>query len=363
LHTPMRYEGSMRGNDARQEVVFSYLNTEQRIPADHPLRGIRGLLEGSLQELSLHFDALYARRGRPSIAPERLLRALLLMVLYSIRSERQLMEQIEFNLLYRWFVGLNPDDEVWDVTVFTKNRERLMAGEVSERLLQSVVEKARGRGLLSEEHFTVDGTLIQAWANRRSFRPKDPPPTTGSDGGKPCLRDTHESNSDPEARLFKRSRWVQALPSYLGHVLTENRHGLVVAACATQSSTRAERTAGLVMVDSLARAGPITLGADNAYQERDFVEGLRTRGIVPHVAECPGAYRRVSHLRANEREDEGFAVSQRARKLVEKVFGWGKQARAVKQMKLRGLRRVDWMFRLVMATHNLLRLQKLIPAQ
>lgn len=359
----MRYEVSMRGNDDRQDVVFSYLNTEQRIPADHPLRGIRGLLEGSLQQLSLHFDALYARRGRPSIAPERLLRALLLMVLYSIRSERQLMEQIDFNLLYRWFVGLNPDEAVWNVTVFTKNRERLMAGEVSERLLQSVVEQARERGLLSEEHFTVDGTLIQAWANRRSFRPKDPPPAASSDGGKPRLRDTHESTSDPEARLFKRSRWVQALPSYLGHVLIENRHGLVVAACATQSSTRAERDAGLAMVDALQRAGPITVGADNAYQERDFVEGLRERGIVPHVAECPGAYRRVSHLRAEERADAGFGVSQRARKLVEKVFGWGKQARSVKQMKLRGTRRVDWMFRLVMATHDLLRLQKLIPAQ
>jgi transposase len=305
----MGYEGSMRGDDERQEVVFSYLNTEQRIPADHPLRGIRELLENSLREMSLHFDALYAQRGRPSIAPERLLRALLLMVLYSIRSERQLMEQINYNLLYRWFVGLNPDDEVWDVTVFTKNRERLMRGEVSGRLLDSVVEQARGRGLLSEEHFTVDGTLIQVWANRRSFRPKDPPPARGSEGGKPCLRDTHESTSDPEARLFKRSRWVAALPSYLGHVLTENRHGLVVAACATQSSTRAEREAGLRMVDGLKRAGPMTLGADNAYQERDFVAGLRARGVVPHGAECPGAYRRVSHLQAEERADTGFEVS------------------------------------------------------
>jgi transposase-like protein DUF772/DDE family transposase len=272
------------------------------------------------------------------------------------------MEQINYNLLYRWFVGLNPDDEVWDVTVFTKNRERLMRGEVSERLLQAVVEQARGRGLLSEEHFTVDGTLIQAWANRRSFPPKDPP-TVGCDGGKLRLRDTHESTSDREARLFKRSRWVAALPSYLGHVLTENRHGLVVAACATQCSTRAERDAGLALADGLKGAGPITLGADNAYQERDFEEGLRARAIVPHVAECPGAYRRVSHLRAEERADAGFQVSQRARKLVEKVFGWGKQNRPVKQIKLRGVRRVDWMFRFVMATHNLLRLQKLIPAQ
>src|SRR6195256_3363403 len=212
----------MRGPDEKQGEVFSYVPLENRIPRDHPLRRIRPMVDRGLQEMWTHFEALYARRGRPSIAPERLLRALLLQALYSIRSETQLMEQLDYNLLYRWFVGLNPDDPVWDVTVFTKNRERLMRGEVSERLLESVVEQARGGGLLSEEHFTVDGTLIQAWANRRSFRPKDPPPARGGEGGKPCLRDTHESTSDAEARLFKRSRWVAALPSYLGHVLTEN---------------------------------------------------------------------------------------------------------------------------------------------
>jgi transposase len=354
----------MRGNDEQQGVAFSYVNIEDRIPINHPLRGIRRLVDASLRELWRHFEGLYARRGRPSIAPEKLVRGLLLMVLYSIRSERQLMEQIQFNELYRWFVGLNRDDEVWDVSVFTKNRERLMAGEVSHRLLGAVVEQARGEGLLSEEHFTVDGTLIQAWASRRSFRSKQPPPSQGTGrGGKLCLRDTHESTTDGEARLFKRNGAVAAVPSYLGHVITENRHGLVVAACVTQSSTQAEREAGLAMLSQMAGKRPITLGADNAYQERDFIERLRAQGVVPHVAECPPGYRRPSYLRAAERGTAGFCLSQRARKLVEKVFGWGKQARPMKQVKLPGRRRVEWLFRLVVTAQNLLRLQKLIPAQ
>src|ERR1700716_553365 len=210
----------MRGKDEQQLDVYSYVSPEQRVPQDHPLRLLRVMTDEALRDLQPRFNKLYAKTGRPSIAPEKLVRALLLQALYSVRSERQLMEQMDYNLLFRWFVGLNMDDPVWDVTVFTKNRERLMRGEVSERLLESVVEQARGGGLLSEEHFTVEGTLIQAWANRRSFRPKDPPPARGGEGGKPCLRDTHESTSDAEARLFKRSRWVAALPSYLGHVLT-----------------------------------------------------------------------------------------------------------------------------------------------
>ena len=364
VHNEVGYIRGMRGNDEQQGVVFSYINIEERIPKQHPLRGIRQMVDASLRELSGHFEALYERRGRPSIPPERLLRALLLMVLYSIRSERQLMEQIQFNELYRWFVGLNRDDEVWSASVFTKNRERLMSGEVTQRLLEVVVEQARGQRLLSEEHFTVDGTLIQAWASRRSFRAKQPPPSSGTGaGGRLCLRDTHQSSSDAEARLFKRNGAVAAVPSYLGHVLTENRHGLVVAACVTQSSTQAEREAGLAMLARIRRGKSITLGADNAYQERDFIEGLRRQAVVPHVAECPPGYRRPSYLTAAERETVGFGLSQRARKLVEKVFGWGKQARPMKQVKLRGQRRVDWLFRLVVTAQNLLRLQKLIPAQ
>ena len=245
----------MRGPDEKQSEVFSYVPLEQRIPRDHPLRRIRPMVDRGLDEMWSHFEALYARRGRPSIAPERLLRALLLQALYSIRSETQLMEQLDYNLLYRWFVGLNPDDPVWDVTVFTKNRERLMAGEVSQRLLEAVLRQAGEHDLLSEEHFTVDGTLIQAWASRKSFVPKQKPPEKGSGSrGKKLLRDTHESKSDPEARLFKKSAAGQAQPSFLGHLITENRNGLVMAALATPCATSAEREAALAMLDQWGRS-------------------------------------------------------------------------------------------------------------
>lgn len=354
----------MRGNDEQQEVVFSYVSAEQRIPQDHPLRGIRAMVDAALRDLDLHFAGLYARRGRPSIPPEKLVRALLLMILYSIRSERQLMEQTNYNLLYRWFVGLNMDDEVWDATVFTKNRERLMQGEVSQRLLESVVEQARARQLLSEEHFTVDGTLIQAWASRRSFRPKQEPPQRGTGArGRKLLRDTHESTTDPEARLFKRSAAAAAVPSYLGHVLIENRNGIVVAACATQSSQSAEREAALEMLKQLRIAGPITLGADKGYQEERFIQALRSRNVRPHVAEFEPNPNWPNWLMEGERRDPGFAVSQKRRKLVEKVFGWSKLDRALKQVKLRGERKLDWLVRLMATAHNLVRMGGLIPAQ
>src|SRR5271157_1370612 len=342
----------------------------------HPLRRIRAMMDRALKELWAHFEALYARRGRPSIPPEKLLRALLLQVLYSLRSERQLMEQMNYNLLYRWFVGLNPDDAVWDVTVFTKNRERMMQGEVSERLLGAVLEQARAHGLLSEEHFTVDGTLIEAWASRRSFVPKDPPPTAGTGaGGKKLLRDTHVSTTDPDARLYKKSTAGESKPSYLGHGIVENRNGLVVAACATQSSTTAEREAALAMLDEMQRAGrstttspqPITLGADKLYQEEKFIAALRERNIAPHVAE----YEKVSthwpnFLTEAERSDPRMAISQKKRKLVEMVFGWGKLDSIMRKLKLQGVKRVDWLFRLLATANNLVRmvkLQKLIPAQ
>jgi transposase len=354
----------MRGENEQQEAVFSYVSAEQRIPQDHPLRAIRPMVDAGLRGLSVHFDALYARRGRPSIAPERLIRALLLQVLYSIRSERQLMEQINYNLLYRWFVGLNMDDEVWDVTVFTKNRERLMAGEVSQRLLESVVEQAREQQLLSEEHFTVDGTLIQAWASRRSFRPKQDPPAGGSGArGRKLLRDTHESTTDPEARLFKRSAAAAAVPSYLGHVLIENRNGLVVAACATQSSQTAERDAALAMVKQARLTGSATLGADKGYQEERFIRALRAHKVRPHVAEFEPNPKWPNWLTASERQDPGWAVSQKRRKLVEKVFGWSKLDRVLRQVKLRGTGKIDWLVRLVATAHNVVRMSRLIPVQ
>jgi transposase len=355
----------MRGDDERQEIVFSYVNAEDRIPKDHPLRGIRSMVELALRDLDLHFEALYARRGRPSIAPEKLVRALLLMILYSIRSERQLMEQINYNLLFRWFVGLTMDDAVWDATVFTKNRERLMQGEVAERLFDAVLAQARAKDLLSEEHFTVDGTLIRAWASRNSFHPKDEPPSQGTgSGGKMLLRDTHESKTDPQARLYKKSDSGAAVPSYLGHIVTENRHGLAVAGCATQSSTTAEREACLQMLAALPRGKRrITLGADKQYQDPEFVSTLRRREVIPHIAEYEkGANVGKNSLMAEERESEGFRISQQKRKLVEKVFGWSKLDRVLRQVKVRGLAKVEALFCLAMAAHNLCRMQTLIYA-
>ena len=325
------------------------------------------MIDRSLQELSPHFDIYYARRGRNSIPPERLLRALLLQILHSTRSERQLMEQLNYHLLFRWFVGLNPDDPVWDVTVYTKNRERLMKMGASEKLLAAVVHQAEEAQLLSTEHFTVDGTLIQAWANRRSFQPKDPQKVVGTGArGKKLLRDTHESQTDPQARLY--SKGGPSLPSYVGHIVTENRNGLVVQACATQSSKTAEREAGLQMLERLrrktdaptGRVQPVTVGADKAYQEEIFVNGLRQLGIIPHVAEYEPNPKWPNWLREEERQHPGFSISQRKRKLIEKVFGWGKQQRAVKQIKLRGQARVDWMFQLIMTGYNLVRMVKLM---
>jgi transposase len=357
----------MRGQDEQQGVVYSYINIEDRIAMDHPLRAIRTMMDRGLEELSPQFDAHYAKKGRNSIPPERLLRALLLQVLYSIRSERQLMEQLNYNLLFRWFVGLNPDDPIWDVTVYTKNRERMIRIGASEKLLAAVVKQAETAQLLSAEHFTVDGTMIQAWANRSSFQPKAPQTVVGTGArGKKLLRDTHESKSDSDARLY--SKGGPSLPSYLGHVVMENRNGLVVDACATQSSTTAERDAALKMLGRLPRKNdpktgktqPLTVGADKAYQEEKFVKGVRQLEGVPHVAEYEPNPKWPNWLSEEERQQEGFGISQSKRKLIEKVFGWGKQDRAVKQTKLRGHERVDWMFRLVMAGYNLVRMVKLL---
>lgn len=274
--------------------------------------------------------------------------------------------------LFRWFVGLNPDDEVWDASVFSKNRERLLAGDVSQRLLAAVVRQAGEQQLLSEDHFTVDGTLIEAWASRKSFQPKDPPPAKGTGcRGKKLLRDTHESKTDPEARLYKKSAAGESRPSYLGHVLMENRHGLVVAACVTQSSTTAEREAALGMLEARGRnpdprtaaMKAVTLGADKLYQEEKFITGLRQRRVVPHVAEYQTNESWPNWLTEEERNHPGFAVSQKKRKLVEKVFGWAKLDSILQQVKLRGRSKVDWLFGLLMCGFNLVRMVKLIPAQ
>ena len=371
FHSEIGYVSSMRGDEQEQEAMFSYVSLEQRVAGDHPLRAIRRMVDQALADLSLHFDSLYSRRGRPSKPPEQLIRALLLQVLYGVRSERQLMERIRYDLLFRWFVGLAMDEEEWVATVFTKNRNRLMQGEVSERLLRAIVEQARSKNLLSEEHFTVDGTILEAWTNRRTFQPKEPPPSQGTGSrGKKLLRDTHESKVDPQARLYKKSAAGECKPSYRGHVMLENRNGLVVEALATQSSTTAEREAALAMLNAMgmkAGAEPPagkrwTLGADKLYQEQKFIEGLRQRKIAPHVAEYEACANWPNWLTAAERSDPGFAISQKKRKLVEMVFGWGKLHSIMRKLKLRGLNRVDWLFRFLATANNLMRMVKLIPA-
>lgn len=357
----------MRGEEQKQVAMFSYVTMEQRIPADHPARAIRAMVDRALERLDAEFEQLYSHTGRPSIAPERLLRASLLMVLYSVRSERQLMERLGYDLLFRWFVGLEMDDAVWDVTVFTKNRERLIAGETSERLLQSVLVDAREHGLLSEEHFTVDGTLLQAWASARSFKEKENPPAPGSgsgSGGEVLLRDKVESSTDADARLYKKATADKAVPAYQGHALIENRNGLVVAAEASPAATVAEREAALRMLDRSVASGPerqTTLGADTQYQEAEFVQALRDRGVAPHVSEYVNGNRGKNSLTGEERADPRRAISQKKRKLIEKSFGWAKSVAGLRQVKLRGLERVDWYYRLAVVGYNLVRMRKLIP--
>ena len=363
----------MRGEDKQQSAMYSYVTLEQRIPEDHPARAIRGLADRALERMDGELEGLYSSTGRPSIAPERLLRATLLMVLYSIRSERQLMEQMNYNLLYRWFVGLEMDDPVWDVTVFTKNRERLIAGAVSQHLLSAVLEEAREHALLSEEHFTVDGTLIQAWAAARSFKDKGDPPAPGSGSGRRgevLLRDKVESKTDPDARLYKKAAADKAVPAYQGHALMENRNGLVVAAEASLAATVAEREMALKLLDravaSQDKRKPeqqITLGADTQYQEAEFIGALRKRRVAPHVSEYAEGNLGKNSLTEEERSDARRWISQRKRKLIERAFGWSKLDRPLRQVKLRGLKRVDWFYRLSIAAYNLVRMRRLIPVQ
>lgn len=350
--------------------MYSYVAMERRIRVDHPARKIRALVDGALKRMDSALNAMYALRGRPSIAPERLLRAQLLMVLYSIRSERQLMEQLDYNLLFRWFVGLEMDDAVWDVTVFTKNRERLIAGQASQQLLVAVVEEARRHDLLSEEHFTVDATLIQAWASSQSFKERKNPPPPGAGSGKRgelLLRDKVESSTDGDARLYKKALPDKAVPSYQGHALMENRNGLIVAAEASQSSNAAERQVGLTMLDRVVgskwkRLGKkITLGGDALYQEREFIQGLRERQVAPHIHEYVRGNLEMNCLTKRERNDKRRAISHKKRKLIERAFGWNKSDRPLRQIKLRGLARVDWFYRLTMVAYDLTRMSSLIP--
>jgi len=354
----------MRGDDRQQAAMFSYISPEARVPRDHPLRAIRALVDEALAELSPRFEALYAQVGRPSIPPEKLLRAQLLQVLYTVRSERQLMEQLDYNLLFRWFVGLNMDDPVWDATVFTKNRQRLLDGEIAGAFLERVVWQARQRGLLSGEHFTVDGTLIEAWASLKSFKRRDTAPPSPDDPGNPTVNfhgehrsnATHASTTDPEARLAKKGPRQEAKLSYQGHALMDNRHGLVVNAGVTPAIGTAERETAAEMAGALPPGA--TLGADKGYDTRAFVAALRGLGITPHVAQ--NRSNRSSAIDGRTTRHPGYLVSQQKRKLVEEIFGWLKTVALMRKTRHRGVRRVDWMFTFAAAVYNLVRIRNLL---
>ncbi|MBV8912298.1 MAG: IS5 family transposase [Acetobacteraceae bacterium] len=371
----------MRGSDEQTGALFSYVSCESRVPPDHPLRLIRAVVDEALDVLSPEFDRLYARVGRPGIAPEKLLRALLLQAFYSIRSERQLMEQLDYNLLFRWFVGLAMDAPVWDASTFSKNRDRLLDGDVAQKLLAAVVAQPRVRGLMSDAHFSVDGTLIQAWASHKSFQPKpqggDGPPAAPPSGptqpGRNAERDwrgqkrsneTHRSITDPDARLARKSDGQSSILAYAGHVLMENRSGLVAQSCLTHATGTAEREAGLALLDCLPPNRRITLGADKGYDVASFVAGLRERQVTPHIA-IDNRLSRLGKIRATAIDGRttrhpGYALSQRARKRIEEVFGWIKGSAGLRQAKHRGRERVAWRFDLTAAAYNLIRLPKLL---
>jgi transposase len=356
----------MRGWDMRSEVLFSYVNSDKRVPKDHPLRAILRIVDQPLVALSPEFDGLYAKFGRSSIPPERLLRALLLQAFYSVRSERQLMEQLEYNLLFRWFVGLSLDDEIWDVTVFTKNRERLIEGDIATKFMAAVLEQEAVKKLLSSDHFSVDGTLIEAWASMKSFRPKDgsgEPPASGRNGerdfhGEKRSNETHASTTDPDARLYRKSSGQPSKLAYLGHVLMENRHALVVDTRLTLATGTAEREAALEMVAARPGTHRITLGADKAYDVAEFVADLRDRKVTPHVAQ--NTANRRSAIDGRTTRHAGYTISQQVRKRIEEGFGWTKTAAGFRKTRHRGLARVGWMFTLTATAYNLIRLPKLL---
>ena len=356
----------MRGIFRDQAQLFSYVSPESRVPSGHPLRKIHGLVRDVLSGLSWSFARLYAKEGRPSVPPEQLLSALLIQALYGIRSERQLMEQLNYNLLYRWFVGLSPDDPVWDPTTFTKNRERLQAGQVFEKFMTRLLNHPQVKPLLSDEHFSVDGTLIEAWASQRSFRPKDGSDGDGSDfHGQTRKNDTHQSTTDPDSRLYRKAAGREARLCYMGHVTMENRHGLAVAGLLSKATGTAERRAAEAMLAIRRRlvGHRITVGEDKAYDTADHVAKLRAAEITPHVTQNNGltktGRRRRSAIDRRTTRHGGYGASQSRRPMIECIFGWGKQHGTMRKTKHRGLRRVAGDFLINLIAYNLVRIPKL----
>jgi len=361
------FEPNMRGPDTQQSAMFSYLSPEDRVPAEHPLRPIRRMVDKALKSLSSSFGRLYSTYGRPSIPPEKLLRALVLQVLYTVRSERMLMEQLEYNLLFRWFVGLNMDEAVWVPTVFTKNRDRLLDGDIAEKFFSLVLEQAREADLLSDEHFSVDGTLIEAWAGQKSFQRKGQAPPPSDDPGNPTVNfhgetrsnDSHESTTDPDARLARKSGGHESKLAYCGNVIIENRNGLVVDTELLQCNGTVERDAAMLMAERLPGAERVTLGADKAYDTKDFVKEMRGVNVTPHVSQNhkrPGG----SAIDNRTTRHEGYEVSQRKRKRIEEVFGWIKTVGILRKTRHRGLHTVSWIFTFTAAAYNLVRMRNLM---
>jgi transposase len=358
----------MRGKDIQQSAMFSYLSPEERVPAKHPLRPIRLMADIALEALSGAFDEIYVAFGRPSIAPEKLLRALLLQVLYTIRSERMLMEQLEYNLLFRWFVGLNMDEPVWVPSVFSKNRDRLMAGDIGQKFFDQVLGQAKVTGLTSDEHFSVDGTLIEAWASQKSFQRKDQPDQAPPDDpGNPTINfrgetrrnDTHESTTDPDARLARKSGGHESKLAYCGNVVIENRNGLVVDTELLQPSGTAERDAAMLMAERIEGTERVTVAADKAYDTKDFVAAMRELHVTPHVSQNekrPGG----SAIDRRTTRHAGYQVSQRKRKRIEEVFGWMKTVGMLRKTRHRGVFKVGWVFTFTAAAYNLVRMRNLL---
>ena len=359
----------MRGGDAMQESLFTVAKLDDFVPGDHPLRAIRVLVNDALTAMNARFNEVYAKTGRDSIAPEKLIRALLLQVFYSIRSERQLCEQLQYNLLFRWFVGVALEESVWDHSTFSKNRDRLLEHQVVESLFAEVLGLADARGLLSKEHFSVDGTLIQAWASQKSYRPKD-----GSDDqrpggggrnaqadwkGKPRSNDTHASTTDPDARNYRKSHQTGAILCYQGHALMENRNGLIVSAVVSHADGVGERKAALAMLDAMPGGqGRRSVGADKAYDTMDFIAACRERNVTPHVA-CHDTRRGGSAIDGRTTRHSSYRLSQIVRKRIEEHFGWGKTIGRLRQTVFRGLDRVDQQFKLTMTASNLMRLARM----
>jgi transposase len=366
---PDHREGSvpMRGDDPRHDAMFSYITPEARVRADHPLRPIRRMTDAVLQTLSPRFDRLYSTIGRPSIPPEQLLRALLLQMLYSIRSERLLMEELDYSVLYRWFVGLSLDDPIWDATTFTKNRDRLLDGDIADAFFAEVLAAVKQEGLLSDEHFTVDGTLLEAWASHKSFKPKDTDRTPPDDPKNPTVNfhgqrrrnDTHQSTTDPDARLYKKGTGHEAKLAYLGHLLTENRHGFIIDTAVTEASGTGERDAAITMLSELPLTRRrLTVAADKLYDRRAWVEAVRRMRITPHVAQYAGSG--GSAIDGRTTRHPGYALSQRKRKLIEQAFGWLKTVALFRKLRHRGGRLVDWLFSFGAAAYNLVRWRNLV---